>query len=102
MTGGPYALFPLGAAVKRPVPRMCSDKDVLGAPRVSDQGVPVAEPGRVVESSQACGDGAVPDQEHDAASRHLRELSASDCSPETLGSCAFNLWRCVPRAATLP
>jgi site-specific recombinase XerD len=56
--------------------------------------MPVAEPGRVVEFESGLRLRVlVPELEHVAASGYLRELAASDCSPATLRSYAFDLLR---------
>jgi site-specific recombinase XerD len=56
--------------------------------------MPVAEPGRVVEFESGLRWRVLfPELEHEAASGYLRELAASDCSPATLRSYAFDLLR---------
>jgi hypothetical protein len=56
--------------------------------------VPVAEPGRVAEFESGLRWRVLfPELEHPAASGYLRELAASDCSPATLRSYAFDLLR---------
>lgn len=56
--------------------------------------MPVAEPGRVVEFESGLRWRVLfPELEHPAASGYLRELAASDCSPATLRSYAFDLLR---------
>ncbi|MFC9335918.1 tyrosine-type recombinase/integrase [Arthrobacter sp. NPDC057009] len=53
-----------------------------------------AQLGRVVKSSEGLPYRLLfPDSEHEAASSFLRELAASDCSPATLRSYAFDLLR---------
>jgi hypothetical protein len=54
----------------------------------------VAEPGRVSEFESGLQWRVLfPELEHEAASEYLRELAASDCSPSTLRSYAFDLLR---------
>jgi hypothetical protein len=56
--------------------------------------VPIVEPGRVVEFESGLRWRVLfPDLEPEAASGYLRELAASDCSPATLRSYAFDLLR---------